>query len=801
MGAEQVAQALGGKKVGSQWMVPCVAHDDRTPSLGITEGPDGKVLVRCYAGCPQDAVISALKALGLWPEYKRPENHGRAKDTAKLVSPIPAGTKVSLPPHPKHGKESRAHVYRDTAGRVLCLVCRYETEAGKTFSPYTMWRRSDGGLEWRAKAYPTPRPLYGLEKLSTDLPVIIHEGEKCVDAARELLPDYIHVTSSNGSKAANKADWSPLKGREVLIWPDNDSAGQKYAEAVAGLVSDAKSVTVLDPAVIDDCPAGFDAADATLEQAELILQSEQTLEPEPQEAESDNGSAASILVKLTDAKGELVHDKDRVCYALMDADGYRETLPLKSERFRIWASRQVYEATRSAPNPNALEQAITTLEGKALYAGREAEVHLRVAKTDDSYWIDLCDDRWRAVQVDRNGWRIVDQPPVIFRRTNNSRELPIPESGGTVDELVNVVNVIREELPLVITWVLESWRPDTPFPILELCGEQGSAKSTTQDRLRDLIDPNKSNLRVDPHGTKDLYVGASQNWVCSYNNLSHLSDSMQDALCCLSTGGGYAARTLYSDLEETVAEIKRPVVINGISVLAHRQDMVDRTIRLMLPPIAPEARRQDGELNREFERIKPRLFGALRNVFSDALKELPTVRLSKLPRMADFAIFGEAVCRAMRWPEEFEVIYTRVRREAVEVALDSSPAIVALRRLMDSRDEFEGTIQDLLDLIKPPEYSDGFPKAAKGLANILRAHRPGLRDVGVYVEWRERGSKGQNVYINKSPGSSTPSTPSTQALEYRPLSAIQCSTCRHFERDTVNPEGGYGGCTQGFEGH
>lgn len=68
LGAERVAKALGGRKVGVDWMARCPAHDDRKPSLAIRDADDGKVLVRCHAGCDQARVIAALSSLGLWGE-------------------------------------------------------------------------------------------------------------------------------------------------------------------------------------------------------------------------------------------------------------------------------------------------------------------------------------------------------------------------------------------------------------------------------------------------------------------------------------------------------------------------------------------------------------------------------------------------------------------------------------------------------------------------------------------------------------------------------------------------------------
>ncbi len=69
MTAEAIAKALGGRKAGRDWMARCPAHDDRKPSLSIATGDEGRVLVCCHAGCPQAAVVAALKARGLWPGW------------------------------------------------------------------------------------------------------------------------------------------------------------------------------------------------------------------------------------------------------------------------------------------------------------------------------------------------------------------------------------------------------------------------------------------------------------------------------------------------------------------------------------------------------------------------------------------------------------------------------------------------------------------------------------------------------------------------------------------------------------
>jgi hypothetical protein len=79
-----MAKALGGRKVGLGWMARCPAHDDREPSLSIRDS-DGKVLVRCHAGCDQRDVIAALKARGLWDGKERSTLW---KSSRRKVSPL-----------------------------------------------------------------------------------------------------------------------------------------------------------------------------------------------------------------------------------------------------------------------------------------------------------------------------------------------------------------------------------------------------------------------------------------------------------------------------------------------------------------------------------------------------------------------------------------------------------------------------------------------------------------------------------------------------------------------------------------
>ncbi|MGV2432439.1 MAG UNVERIFIED_CONTAM: DUF6371 domain-containing protein [Rickettsiaceae bacterium] len=92
--------------------------------------------------------------------------------------------------------------------------------------------------EWRLKGFDDGagfKPIYGLEKLALHKKILIVEGEKTADIAQELFPEYIVISWLGGSHNASKVDWSKLKNKEIIIWPDNDKPGIKAAFQINSL--------------------------------------------------------------------------------------------------------------------------------------------------------------------------------------------------------------------------------------------------------------------------------------------------------------------------------------------------------------------------------------------------------------------------------------------------------------------------------------------------------------------------------------------------------------------------------------
>src|SRR5690606_1708953 len=434
---------------------------------------------------------------------------------------------------------------------------------------------------------------------------------------------------------------------------------------------------------------------------------------------------------------------------------------------------QFFEQTGGAPSSEALQAALNVIEAKAHFDGPERPVFIRVGGHEGRLYLDLGDDAWRAVEIDAAGWRVVETPPVRFRRASGVQPLPIPTRGGSVETLRKFLNVKSDEdFVLVVAWAIAVLRDRGPYPALVLSGEQGSAKSTFSAVLRALLDPNTAPLRALPREDRDLFIAASNGHVLAFDNVSGLPAWISDTLCRLATGGGFAVRQLYSDQDEVLFDAARPVMLNGIEDIVTRPDLADRALFLTLEPIPEERRRPEQELWATFEAERPRILGALLNAVARGLAMLPQTRLDKLPRMADFALWATA-CETALWPAgTFWSAYCGNRDEAVEGVIDADPVAAAVRALMATRTEWTGTASELLGALAEMageriSKSKSWPDSPRALAGRLRRAATFLRKIGIEIGFEREGrARTRIIRITTGPspvpetGGARPSSPS-----------------------------------------
>jgi hypothetical protein len=504
-----------------------------------------------------------------------------------------------------------------------------------------------------------------------------------------------------------------------------------------------------------------------LKGAEYVLSLIEAAEPHTEEKPARKTQATTLIELASEA--ELFSTPEGDAYATVQVGAHLETWLLKLRGFQDWLRRRFYESESSAPSAQSLQEALDVLRGRAQFDGETREVYTRVAEHDGAIYLDLCDERWRVVRVTPDGWQVLENAPVKFRRAKGMLPLPEPARGGSAEALRRFVNVNAEDWPLLLGWLVATHRPGKPFPVLALHGEQGSAKSTTAKVLRSLIDPNKADLRSEPREERDLMIAAKNGWLIVLDNLSHLKPWLSDALCRLATGSGFAIRQNFTDDEEIIIEAKRPILLNGIEELATRSDLLERAIVLSLPTIPEAKRRTEAQFWREFEAARPLILGALLDAVNGALREHESVRLEKLPRMADFAQWATAAESALGLqPGAFMAAYTRNRASSNDLALEASPVAAAVLSFMTGEEEWQGTASELLKALNERAGDDvqrqqGWPKAANALSGALKRLAPNLRAAGVNYSRPNRAGKNGARLIHlestrhSSPVSSEPS--------------------------------------------
>jgi hypothetical protein len=744
--------------------VHCPGHDDGDyPNFAVSESDGGKILVKDHSGCSQGQVITALKEKGLWPS----SNDNRLRThKSRIVA---------------------TYDYTDPAGKLVYQVCRYEPKDFSQRRPdgkgNWIWGlvageygRRQGEKDWRkikkGKGYaerrtfpPCPVTLYRLSEVLKAASVYVAECEKDADNLAAL--GLTATTNPGGVGKWRKEFGRHFQGKAAIIFSDNDPQGKAHALDVArNLHGVAASVKLIE---LPGLPAKGDLSDwlnagGTKEQLLAILKSTPEFNPAtapahdpekktlPPTGPETKPTQAELLIKLA-AEAELFHDLNRKGYATIPIDGHFETWPIKSMAFRDWLRGRFYKAHGKPPGGQALQDALDLFAAQARFEGQEHEVYVRMAHTAGLIFVDLANESWEVVEITPHGWRVVARPPVKFRRPRGLAPMPTPQQGGNLMDLRPFINCKPEDWPLVVGWLLGSFSPG-PYPDLILGGEQGDAKTTTARILKSSVDPGHAAQRTAPRDVRDLMISASNSWCLSFDNLSDLKDWFSDALCRLATGGGLSTRELYSDADETILDAMRPVILNGIDSLVSRADLADRAILLELPRIGDNERQREADLWRSFEVALPGILGAVFDALSTALANFHTVKLARLPRMADFATWVVAAEPALPWKTgTFLEAYTRNRASVVEHSLEGDPVAVAVRSLMERQETWEGTPTELLNKLTDVagelmSRSKAWPKAANSLSNRLRRAATFLRASGIEIERAKSGPRLISIRMN-----------------------------------------------------
>jgi hypothetical protein len=445
------------------------------------------------------------------------------------------------------------------------------------------------------------------------------------------------------------------------------------------------------------------------------------------DSEPHSKSSAEVLLQLATEKIQLLFkDQYGTAYALVHILDHNEILRVESDKFKRYLSKLFYDSTANKiVNVEAINNVTQILHAKAEYEGQTIPLYLRVAwhgSNNDSsdgnakniIYYDMTDDKGRFVKISKEeqDWQIINKTPTpLFVRYNQTAQTE-PDRNyepDIFDKFLQLTNVKDEQSKVLLkVYIVSLFIPDIPHAILVLHGEKGSAKSTLQQLIKLLVDPAKPALLTIHKDRNEFVQQLYHNYVAFYDNVKHVPYWLSDEACKAVTGIGQTKRKLYSDDDDVVYEYKRCLGFNSINISLTEPDVLDRSILIELTRIAKENRRVESEIIAEFMKLRPKLLGYIFDTLVKALQLKPSINLNDLPRMADFALWGEAISRAMgNTPLEFiNAYYENIGRQNIE-AVESHPLGQAIakyfERQVDNDNDFkalEGSPAEILEILE-----------------------------------------------------------------------------------------------------
>jgi len=454
-----------------------------------------------------------------------------------------------------------------------------------------------------------------------------------------------------------------------------------------------------------------------------------------------------LLIRIAVKQCRFFHDQQNEAYARIKVKSHIEIWNLTSGGFKDWIAHQLWIQHKKGLVKSSYDAALIALRGMAIYEGRSKEVFLRVAQIQNTIYIDMCDERWRVIKIDKHNWKIINTSPIAFIRSKNMRSLQEPSKQGDINLLRKHINIQEKDFILVVSWLLMSMQAGTgAYPMMVLRGSAGCGKTTTSRMLRELVDPNKASLLSKPK-TDELRVIGVNNHVLAFDNLSGISPNQSDALCKISTGDNQTIRKLYTTNDEFTISLKKPIILNGIDEIAKRSDMASRSIKIEL--IKLKKSKSESYIWNTFIKDVPFILGALLNGLVTGLKNIDNLKIDNLLRMGDFCKFSSAASCAYHWNKDmFMAAYQKNIEQSYVDAIESSIFASALVEMFEYTNKFKGTPKELLDLLSSNHVDDKLKhtskwiKTPKGVTEQLSRYEDALKAIGISIDkYRDRTNK------------------------------------------------------------
>lgn len=434
---------------------------------------------------------------------------------------------------------------------------------------------------------------------------------------------------------------------------------------------------------------------------------------------------------------------------LVKDNGYIDLHDLDSLDAKHIISGEYSKITRRTMTKTDFENIRTYLTDIA-FQNERIETFCRVCRRDDTIFIDLCDSGHNIVKITADGWDVIRNEEIFFTRTGRMRPLPIPERDGSFDGIRQIINTANEDnFVMLVGFIVSIFNTRGNMPMLLVSGEQGTGKSSAMRYIKRIVDPNVIELQGMPASKEEPFFMLRQHWLVGYDNVSNITPMMSDSLCRLTSGVSTVKKKLYTDGDEYSVSLKRPVMLNGIGLSMFRGDAASRCMMVELSPIEKADRKTEEELDEIFRIEHPKIFGAICNAISAALRE-KDYRPECESRLADVERFVKQAEHGGGFPWEEGTFSTVFGKKSNDMQMDILANDVVAKAMMQMLEDgiFDNGkvyVRDIVVRINTEyrkEYGDRYVSTQiDRIAPLLREHNVSVR--------KSRNSNGVEVKVEK----------------------------------------------------
>lgn len=443
-------------------------------------------------------------------------------------------------------------------------------------------------------------------------------------------------------------------------------------------------------------------------------------------------------------------DSSRI-YGLVSVNNHLETIEIGTGQSINWLKAKYFEETKDVFSEESYKAALDLIISRAPYMEQVKKeiIYKRCAFVDNTIYYDLCSSDWKIVKITKDSIQIIQHgidTPLFSRSKNQSLQVE-PNLNPQKDALDVLSHLLRIDSSLFKIHLVTMFVESIPIPTITMIGQQGSIKSTQSALIKKLIDPTGSNIEEQlshlPRNIEDLNLILATNYYVAFDNISYIDSEQSDIFCKTITGASYARRKKYTDSDLVILKIRRKFGLNGITVNIANGDLLERSIIYYTGKVPKSQRKTESKVLQEFREIQADVLGCIFLCLQNSLRIINDVEaeLKELPRMADFAIWGEAISQSIGNPKgKFIKMYNSEIESGIDILSEATPLIPFLQETIQDKSEWieqaQRFYQQLMNYATQNQYdSKILPKAPNKLRDYVRRNQPLLEQVGIEVEF------------------------------------------------------------------